>query len=75
MLPLLQPPRPKLPPQHQQHTYPVASPVYDCAVRHPVFFSRALFKPPFALAANDKLNPVAHGYISETNNKKKEAKL
>ncbi|KAK8161998.1 hypothetical protein IWX90DRAFT_488493 [Phyllosticta citrichinensis] len=69
MLPLLQPPRPKLPPQ--QHT----GPVYDCAVRHPVFFSRALFKPPFALAANDKLNPVAHGYISETNNKKKEAKL
>ncbi|KAK7510890.1 uncharacterized protein IWZ02DRAFT_373499, partial [Phyllosticta citriasiana] len=58
------------PPQHN-----VSSPVYDCAVRHPVFFSRALIKPPFALAANDKMSPVAHGYILEANSKKKETKL
>ncbi|EKG20975.1 hypothetical protein MPH_01700 [Macrophomina phaseolina MS6] len=40
---------------------------YDISVRHPVFFSPALRKPPFPLphAASEGVNPVAHGYVVE----------
>jgi len=40
---------------------------YDSAVRHPVFFTEQLRKPPFPLPENASqgLNPVAHGYITE----------
>ncbi|EOD51945.1 hypothetical protein UCRNP2_1260 [Neofusicoccum parvum UCRNP2] len=41
---------------------------YDSSVRHPVFFSPALRKPPFPLpdAASGGVNPVAHGYVVES---------
>ncbi|OCK90239.1 uncharacterized protein K441DRAFT_580025 [Cenococcum geophilum 1.58] len=40
---------------------------YDSAIRHPVFFTEQLRKPPFPLPENAShgLNPVAHGYITE----------
>ncbi|KAK8191984.1 hypothetical protein HDK77DRAFT_485600 [Phyllosticta capitalensis] len=74
MLPLLQPARPKFPPS--RHNVPASpSPAYDCAVRHPVFFTCALRKPPFALPHDETMNPVARGYISENQNQKKQTKL
>ncbi|KAL5396616.1 hypothetical protein PMIN06_003989 [Paraphaeosphaeria minitans] len=41
--------------------------VYDSAVRHPVFFTEQLRKPPFPIpsAATHGWNPVASGYIFE----------
>ncbi|KAH9882129.1 hypothetical protein J1614_001301 [Plenodomus biglobosus] len=43
------------------------TPLYDSAVRHPVFFTSNLRKPPFPIpqAANQGWNPVANGYIHE----------
>ncbi|KAJ5065544.1 hypothetical protein J3E74DRAFT_414531 [Bipolaris maydis] len=43
------------------------TPVYDSAVRHPVFFTQNLKKPPFPLpqVASQGCNPVASGYIME----------
>ncbi|KAF2855836.1 hypothetical protein T440DRAFT_164755 [Plenodomus tracheiphilus IPT5] len=43
------------------------TPLYDSAVRHPVFFTQNLKKPPFPIpqAASQGYNPVADGYIHE----------
>ncbi|KAI8942723.1 hypothetical protein NX059_000771 [Plenodomus lindquistii] len=43
------------------------TPLYDSAVRHPVFFTQNLKKPPFPLpqAASQGWSPVANGYIHE----------
>ncbi|OCK78865.1 hypothetical protein K432DRAFT_383562 [Lepidopterella palustris CBS 459.81] len=40
---------------------------YDSAIRHPVFFTEQLRKPPFPLPemASLGVNPAAHGYILE----------
>ncbi|PSN61889.1 hypothetical protein BS50DRAFT_613484 [Corynespora cassiicola Philippines] len=40
---------------------------YDAAVRHPVFFTEQLRKPPFPIpeAASQGWSPVASGYIAE----------
>lgn len=40
---------------------------YDSSIRHPVFFSPTLRKPPFPLpyAASGGVNPVAQGYVVE----------
>jgi hypothetical protein len=42
--------------------------LYDSAVRHPVFFTDQLRKPPFPIPemASRGFNPVASGYIVET---------
>lgn len=52
-------------PPHTPATF--FTPVYDSAVRHPVFFTQTLKKPPFSipLAASQGYNPVASGYIVE----------
>jgi hypothetical protein len=41
--------------------------VYDSAVRHPVFFTQNLKKPPFPIPhiASQGWSPVANGYIME----------
>ncbi|KAF2248818.1 hypothetical protein BU26DRAFT_483872 [Trematosphaeria pertusa] len=41
--------------------------VYDSAVRHPVFFTEQLRKPPFPIPqiASQGWSPVASGYIQE----------
>jgi hypothetical protein len=41
--------------------------LYDSAVRHPVFFTEQLRKPPFPIptVATYGWNPVASGYIFE----------
>lgn len=43
------------------------TPVYDSAIRHPVFFTQNLKKPPFPIpqVASQGWNPVANGYIME----------
>ncbi|KAF1838065.1 hypothetical protein BDW02DRAFT_565328 [Decorospora gaudefroyi] len=43
------------------------TPLYDSAVRHPVFFTQTLKKPPFPIphGASQGWNPVASGYIVE----------
>ncbi|RMZ72643.1 hypothetical protein GMOD_00007655 [Pyrenophora seminiperda CCB06] len=43
------------------------TPVYDSAIRHPVFFTQHLKKPPFPIpqAAAQSWNPVASGYVAE----------
>ncbi|KAJ4296918.1 hypothetical protein N0V90_006966 [Kalmusia sp. IMI 367209] len=50
-------------------TAPLAMPrnLYDSAVRHPVFFTEQLRKPPFPIpvAATQGWNPAASGYILE----------
>ncbi|KAF2451444.1 hypothetical protein P171DRAFT_468009 [Karstenula rhodostoma CBS 690.94] len=50
-------------------SHPLVPPrsVYDSAVRHPVFFTEQLRKPPFPIptAATHGWNPVASGYIFE----------
>jgi hypothetical protein len=40
---------------------------YDSAVRHPVFFTETLRKPPFPIPnmASQGWSPVANGYIRE----------
>lgn len=40
---------------------------YDSAVRHPVFFTDRLRKPPFPLPGerSSSVSPVAHGYVME----------
>jgi len=45
----------------------LASRAYDSAVRHPVFFTNQLRKPPFPLSQNAAhgVNPVAFGYVLE----------
>ena len=42
--------------------------LYDSAVRHPVFFTQQLIKPPFPIpqVPSQGFNPVANGYIMET---------
>jgi hypothetical protein len=42
--------------------------LYDSAVRHPVFFTESLRKPPFPIPAmgSHGFSPVAMGYINET---------
>ncbi|KAH6016592.1 hypothetical protein HBI83_135830 [Parastagonospora nodorum] len=46
---------------------PSTSPFYDSAVRHPVFFTQNLKKPPFPIPqiASQGWSPVANGYIME----------
>ncbi|KAG9194685.1 hypothetical protein G6011_04720 [Alternaria panax] len=43
------------------------TPVYDSAIRHPVFFTQNLKKPPFPIpqGASQASNPVASGYVME----------
>ncbi|KAL7778638.1 hypothetical protein CFE70_008139 [Pyrenophora teres f. teres 0-1] len=43
------------------------TPVYDSAIRHPVFFTQNLKKPPFPIpqVAAHSWNPVASGYVAE----------
>ncbi|CAO2654891.1 Nn.00g116240.m01.CDS01 [Neocucurbitaria sp. VM-36] len=43
------------------------TPLYDSAIRHPVFFTQNLKKPPFPIPQNTSQgwNPVASGYIME----------
>ncbi|CAN9219212.1 unnamed protein product [Alternaria alternata] len=43
------------------------TPVYDSAIRHPVFFTQNLKKPPFPIpqAASQGWSPVASGYVME----------
>ncbi|KAL5114821.1 hypothetical protein ACEQ8H_007314 [Pleosporales sp. CAS-2024a] len=45
----------------------VAPAFYDSAVRHPVFFTQNLKKPPFPIPpiASQGWSPVANGYIME----------
>ncbi|CBX93996.1 predicted protein [Plenodomus lingam JN3] len=52
-------------PPHNPATF--FTPPYDSAVRHPVFFTSNLRKPPFPIpqAASQGWNPVANGYIHE----------
>ncbi|KAH7089063.1 hypothetical protein FB567DRAFT_323888 [Paraphoma chrysanthemicola] len=44
-----------------------ASPFFDAATRHPVFFTQNLRKPPFPIPqiASQGWSPVASGYIME----------
>ncbi|KAH7398439.1 hypothetical protein BKA66DRAFT_203743 [Pyrenochaeta sp. MPI-SDFR-AT-0127] len=43
------------------------TPLYDSAIRHPVFFTQNLKKPPFPIpqSTGQGYNPVASGYIME----------
>ncbi|KAH6882716.1 hypothetical protein BKA58DRAFT_23655 [Alternaria rosae] len=43
------------------------TPVYDSAIRHPVFFTQNLKKPPFPIpqVASQGCSPVASGYVME----------
>jgi len=43
------------------------TPLYDSALRHPVFFTPHLKKPPFPLPqeASQGWSPVANGYVLE----------
>lgn len=43
------------------------TPLYDSAIRHPVFFTQTLKKPPFPIpqVASQGWSPVASGYIAE----------
>jgi hypothetical protein len=43
------------------------APVYDSAIRHPVFFTQNLKKPPFPIPqiTSQGYHPVASGYIME----------
>ncbi|KAF2808294.1 uncharacterized protein BDZ99DRAFT_51312 [Mytilinidion resinicola] len=55
--------------QTLQTRNPTFSPsAYDSAVRHPVFFTQQLRKPPFPLPQNaaQGANPVAFGYVLES---------
>lgn len=42
--------------------------LYDSAVRHPVFFSEQLRKPPFPIPqmGSQGFSPIASGYIVES---------
>jgi hypothetical protein len=53
-------------PAHMQ-SFPSRT-LYDSAVRHPVFFTESLRKPPFPIPAmgSHGFSPVAMGYINET---------
>lgn len=53
------------PPHHPLNKAPS---LYDSAIRHPVFFTQQLRKPPFPIPnmASHGWNPVASGYIVET---------
>ena len=52
-------------PAHTPATF--FTPVYDSAIRHPVFFTQNLKKPPFPIPqfAAQSWNPVASGYVAE----------
>jgi hypothetical protein len=71
--PTLNPPRPRsqieaMPPFGPPQTPATFfAPVYDSAIRHPVFFTQNLKKPPFPIpqVASQGYNPVASGYIME----------
>ncbi|KAF2658804.1 hypothetical protein K491DRAFT_592374 [Lophiostoma macrostomum CBS 122681] len=57
-------------PRNQIEAMPPSIPVqpaYDSAVRHPVFFTEQLRKPPFPVpeVASRGYSPVAKGYIME----------
>ncbi|OAL04155.1 hypothetical protein IQ06DRAFT_324587 [Phaeosphaeriaceae sp. SRC1lsM3a] len=53
-------------PPHQPAHAPAHS-FYDSAIRHPVFFTQNLKKPPFPIPqiASQGWSPVANGYIME----------
>lgn len=36
---------------------------HNSSIRHPVFFTEKLRRPPVTLAPGMGLNPVAHGYV------------
>jgi hypothetical protein len=71
--PPLNPPRPRsqieaMPPFGPPQTPATFfTPVYDSAIRHPVFFTQNLKKPPFPIpqVASQGWNPVASGYVME----------
>ncbi|KAK0377198.1 hypothetical protein CLIM01_05452 [Colletotrichum limetticola] len=44
--------------QHQQHQQQ-----HNSSIRHPVFFTEKLRRPPVTLAPGMGLSPVAHGYV------------
>jgi len=50
---------------------------YDSAVRHPVFFTTQLRKPPFPMPQlpTKGWNPVASGYVKESENRVLKTKL
>ncbi|KAF1846608.1 uncharacterized protein K460DRAFT_335763 [Cucurbitaria berberidis CBS 394.84] len=52
-------------PPHTPATF--FTPLYDSAIRHPVFFTQNLKKPPFPIPQNTSQgwNPVASGYVIE----------
>ncbi|KAF2645367.1 hypothetical protein P280DRAFT_545348 [Massarina eburnea CBS 473.64] len=58
-----------MPPFSATSTSPFSPPraFYDSAVRHPVFFTEQLRKPPFPIPqmASQGWSPVASGYIQE----------
>ncbi|KAF2829261.1 hypothetical protein CC86DRAFT_318452 [Ophiobolus disseminans] len=60
-----------MPPQDAPHAatplYTPPHPFYDSAIRHPVFFTQNLKKPPFPIPqiASQGWSPVANGYIME----------
>ncbi|UQC89900.1 uncharacterized protein CLUP02_15431 [Colletotrichum lupini] len=43
---------------HQQHQQQ-----HNSSIRHPVFFTEKLRRPPVTLAPGMGLSPVAHGYV------------
>jgi hypothetical protein len=43
---------------------PTRMPAFDPAVRHPVFFTDRLRKPPAGVGAGHYVSPVAMGYVS-----------
>jgi len=47
-------------------------PQYDPAIRHPVFFTNTLQKPPFGVEAGHSVSPVAMGYIKNSISNKKD---
>ncbi|KAF2750179.1 hypothetical protein M011DRAFT_438081 [Sporormia fimetaria CBS 119925] len=67
------------PPKHPQNAMPQFAPgqtglmpprsLYDSAVRHPVFFTQQLRKPPFPIpqVGPQAFSPVASGYVPEAN--------
>ncbi|KAF6833457.1 hypothetical protein CPLU01_05495 [Colletotrichum plurivorum] len=60
-------PRPPLPPPPQLQAawerHADAAQQHNASIRHPVFFTEKLRRPPLVLSAGMGSSPVAHGYL------------
>ncbi|KAK2730338.1 short-chain dehydrogenase/reductase family oxidoreductase [Colletotrichum kahawae] len=51
------------PPPPLLHLQPAAAQQHNASIRHPVFFTEKLRRPPLVLSPGMGMSPVAHGYV------------